>query len=180
MKKSHNIVLRKIAVGGLVSRFAPVEPAQSGTYFWLLAATSEVRVSDDPKKEPPVAPRGMVAAAGQIGAAVTIGLSGAGAVAAAGEIVVSIRELPQALRENNSPFSLILPQLLPASIALYALTLIANSDGFTRNLVLSFTGLAVLGLLRNYNVEISYTISESGKKRSVLRLTKKNRDEDKK
>ena len=43
-------------------------------------------MSDDPKKEPPVAPGGMVATAGQIGVAVTIGLSGAGAVATAGEI----------------------------------------------------------------------------------------------
>jgi hypothetical protein len=154
-------------------------------------------MSDDPKKAPPVAPGGMVAAAGQIGAArsntlsgagpdaaagqigaaVTIGLSGAGALAAAGEVVVSIRELPQALQENKSPILLILPQLLPASIALYVLTLIAISDGFTHNLLLSFTGLAVLGLLRNYNIQISYTISESGKRISVLKLTKKNHED---
>jgi hypothetical protein len=88
--------------------------------------------------------------------------------------VIRLAQLPQALQQNKSPISLTLPQLLPGSIALYVLTLIANSDGFTHNLVLSFTGLAVLGLLRNYNIEISYTISKSGKRISVLKLTKKD------
>jgi restriction system protein len=61
-------------------------------------------MSDDPKKEPPVAPGGMVSAAGQIGVAVTIGLSGVGAVAAAGEI--------RAARETASitVSSLIIPE----------------------------------------------------------------------
>jgi hypothetical protein len=94
--------------------------------------------------------------------------------------VIRFAQLPQALQEDKSPISLILPQLLPASIAVYVLTLMANSDGYLRNVVLSFTGLAVIGLLRNYNIEVSYTVSEPGKRISVLKLTKKNHDEDKK
>jgi hypothetical protein len=157
-------------------------------------------MSDDPKKVPPVAPggmvaaagqigvarsdtlsgAGMVAAAGQIGAAVTIGLSGAGAFAAAGEIVVSIRELPQAIQENKSPILLRLPQLLPAFIVVYVLTQIAHSDGILRHLALSFAGLGFLALLRGYNVDASFTVSDSGKVISALKLTKKNQDEDKK
>src|SRR6267378_764605 len=65
-------------------------------------------MSDDPKKEPPVAPGGMVAAAGQIGvlalSPTSATLSGAGAVATAGEI--------RAARETASitVSSLIIPE----------------------------------------------------------------------
>lgn len=94
--------------------------------------------------------------------------------------VIRFGQLPQALQEKTSTIFLRLPQLLPAFIIVYVLTQIANSDGLLRHSALSFAGLGFLALLRGYNVDSSFKVSDSGKVINTLKLTKKNHDDDKK
>ena len=120
-------------------------------------------MSDDPKKES----GGMVAAAGQIGLAVTIGLPGASAVAAAGEIVfVGIRQLPKAIKENRPNIIVAAPTWWPV-VLFYVFVAVVAVHLLFPNI------LALKGLSFGYNVELCPKFTYKGAELSnCVKLTK--------
>jgi hypothetical protein len=133
-------------------------------------------MSDDPKKPPSgtagtvLSGVGAVATAGTIGTPGSATFRGVGAVAAAGEIaLVSIRQLPQAIKENRPEIIVTAPTWWPSAL-LYALVV------FVVVFYVTFPGILELrGLSLGYNVELCPKIIYKGAEIShCAKLTKPN------
>jgi hypothetical protein len=89
--------------------------------------------------------------------------------------VVTLAELPQALRENKPEIFLQLPPL-PTVVFSAVLFIISRSDGSMNSYVIDLLscvwGLGFLGLMRDYNVTFYSKISVAGKISNYLKLTK--------